>query len=86
MAVYIVCIVVGLWGCHGLGLLAVHLAVLWSVCGAVSVVYHSYVCGAVFLRRTATSPSPLSSITLTSVGLSINRHSTATHVGAVFEV
>ena len=74
-AVYIVCVVVGLWGCHGLGLLGAHLAVLWSVCGAVYVVYHSHVCGVVFLRRAPTIPSPLSSITLTSVGLSINRPS-----------
>ena len=86
MAVYIVCIVVGLWGCRGLGLLGAYLAVLWSVCGAVSVVYHSHVCGDVFLRHAPTSPNPLSSITLTSVGMSINRHSPSPHVCAVVEV
>ena len=66
MAVYIVCIVVGLWGCRGLGLLGAYLAVLWSVCGAVA----GWVCwGRTLLYCGRSVGLFLSSITLTSVGV-----------------
>ena len=66
VAVYIVCIVVGLWGCHGLGMLGVHLAVLWSVCGAVA----GWGCwGCILLYCGRSVGLFLSSITLTYVGM-----------------
>ena len=65
-AVYIVCVVVGLWGCHGLGLLGAHLAVLWSVCGVVT----GWGCWVRILLYCGRSVGLfMSSITLTSVGL-----------------
>ena len=72
------CVVVCLWGCY----CRLSSFRLWGCLSTPpahqpqpSVVYQASVCGAVYLRRPHISPSPLSSIKLPSVGLSISRPS-----------